>query len=126
MSKGCPNDLAIRANVQDLARYALLCHSEGLMPNVEPGISLSGTHTLEQAVDGIVIVRVQAEPLKAMIDHGVYTTESTLKPSIINPGRHCSENYTVEEIAEANIFVLEQAFPVPTKGANYLSGGQSL
>jgi fructose-bisphosphate aldolase class I len=124
VSKGCPTDLAIRANMQDLARYALICQSEGLMPIVEPDISLTGTHTLEQAVD--VNVRVQAELFKAMIDHGVYMAGSTLKPNIINPGRHCSESYTVEEIAEANIFVLEQAFPVAMKGANYLSGGQSL
>jgi fructose-bisphosphate aldolase class I len=32
----------------------------------------------------------------------------------------------VQEIAEANVFVLEQSFPVAMKGANYLSGGQSL
>merc|ERR1712087_592085 len=34
--------------------------------------------------------------------------------------------YTVEEIADANIFVLEQTWAVAMKGANYLSGGQSL
>merc|ERR1712161_124614 len=48
------------------------------------------------------------------------------KPNIINPGRGCSKSYTVEEIAEANIFVLQQSFPVAMKGSNYLSGGQSL
>ena len=124
VSRGCPTDLAIRANMHDLARYALICQSEGLMPIVEPDISLSGTHTLEQAVD--VNVRVQAELFKAMIDHGVYMAGSTLKPNIINPGKNCPQSYSVEEIAEANIFVLEQAFPVAMKGANFLSGGQSL
>lgn len=124
VASGCPTDLAIRANMQDLARYALICQSEGLMPIVEPDISLTGCHTLEQAVD--VNVRVQAELFKAMIDHGVYMAGSTLKPNIINPGRDCTESYSVEEIAEANIFVLEQSFPVAMKGANYLSGGQSL
>lgn len=124
MSKGCPTDLAIRANMHDLARYALICQSEGLMPIVEPDVSLSGTHTLEEAVD--VNVRVQSELFKAMVDHGVYMAGSTLKPNIINPGRDCATSYTVDEIAEANIFVLEQSFPVAMKGANYLSGGQSL
>lgn len=124
VANGCPTDLAIRANMHDLARYALICQSEGLMPIVEPDVSLSGCHSLEQAVD--VNIRVQAELFKAMIDHGVYMAGSTLKPNIINPGRDCKETYTVEEIAEANIFVLEQSFPVAMKGANYLSGGQSL
>lgn len=124
MEKGCPTDLAIRANMHDLARYALICQSEGLMPIVEPDVSLSGAHTLEEAVD--VNIRVQAELFKAMVDHGVYMAGSTLKPNIINPGRDCPKDYSVNEIAEANLFVLEQSFPVAMKGANYLSGGQSL
>lgn len=124
MEKGCPTDLAIRANMHDLARYALICQSEGLMPIVEPDISLSGSHTLEEAVD--VNIRVQAELFKAMIDHGVFMAGSTLKPNIVNPGKKCPKTYTVEEIAEANVFVFEQSFPVAMKGANYLSGGQSL
>ena len=124
MEKGCPTDLAIKANMQDLARYALICQSEGLMPIVEPDISLSGSHTLEEAVD--VNIRVQSELFKAMIDHGVYMTGSTLKPNIVNPGKDCKMSYTVDEIAEANIFVFEQSFPVAMKGCNYLSGGQSL
>jgi fructose-bisphosphate aldolase, class I len=124
MKKGCPTDLAIRANMHDLARYALICQSEGLMPIVEPDISLSGSHTLEEAVD--INIRVQSELFKAMIDHGVYMAGSTLKPNIVNAGRDCPVNYSVEEIAEANIFVFEQSFPVAMKGCNYLSGGQDL
>jgi len=124
MNKGCPTDLAIKANMQDLARYALICQSEGLMPIVEPDVSLTGTHTLEEAID--VNIRVQSELFKAMIDHGVYMAGSTLKPNIINAGRNCPKSYSVEEIAAANVFVLEQSFPVAMKGANYLSGGQTL
>jgi fructose-bisphosphate aldolase class I len=51
---------------------------------------------------------------------------STLKPNIVNPGKNCPVSYTVEEIAEANVFVFEQSFPVAMKGCNYLSGGQDL
>jgi len=123
-SKGCPTNLAIKANMQDLARYALICQSEGIMPIVEPDVSLTGSHTLEEAID--VNIRVQSELFKAMIDHGVHMAGSTLKPNIINAGRDCPTSYSVEEIAAANIFVLEQSFPVAMKGANYLSGGQSL
>lgn len=124
IQKGCPTDLAIRANMHDLARYALICQSEGLMPIVEPDVSLSGTHTLEEAVD--INIKIQAELFKAMIDHGVYMPGTTLKPNIINAGRDCPGSYSVEEIAEANIYVLEQSFPVAMRGANFLSGGQTL
>lgn len=124
VEKGCPTDLAIKANMNDLARYALICQSEGLMPIVEPDVSLSGTHTLEQAVE--INIKIQSELFKSMIDHGVYMPGATLKPNIINPGKKCPKAYSVEEIAEANIYVLEQSFPVAMPGANFLSGGQTL
>lgn len=124
IEKGCPTDLAIKANMHDLARYALICQSEGLMPIVEPDVSLSGTHTLEQAVD--INIKIQSELFKAMLDHGVYMPGTTLKPNIINPGKKCPVGYAVEQIAEANIYVLEQSFPVAMPGANFLSGGQTL
>lgn len=124
VSAGRPTNLAINANMQDLARYALICQSEGLMPIVEPDVSLAGTHTLEEAVD--VNIRVQSELFKAMLDHGVFMAGSTLKPNIVNPGKDCPISYSIREIAEANIFVLKQSFPVAMKGANYLSGGQTL
>lgn len=124
VKKGCPTDLAIKANMNDLARYALICQSEGLMPIVEPDVSLIGTHTLEEAVD--INIKVQSELFKAMIDYGVYLPGTTLKPNIVNPGKNCPVGCTVEDIAEANIFVLSQSFPVAMPGANFLSGGQTL
>jgi fructose-bisphosphate aldolase class I len=110
--------------MRDLARYALICQNEGLLPIVEPDVSLSGTHTLEEAID--VNIRVQSELFKSMIDHGVYMAGSILKSNIVNPGKDCPISCTVDEIARANIFVLEQSFPVAMKGANFLSGGQTL
>ena len=61
-----------------------------------------------------------------MIDHGVYMAGATLKSNIVNPGIDCPISYSVEDIAKANVTVLEQTFPVAMKTANYLSGGQSL
>ena len=121
---GRPTNLAIESNMRDLARYALICQSKGLVPIVEPDVSLTGTHTLEEAID--VNIRIQSTLFKAMIDHGVYMAGTILKSNIVNPGRDCIAPYSVEEIAKANVFVFEQAFPVAMPGANYLSGGQTL
>ena len=70
VAAGQPSDLVIEANMRDLARYALICQAEGLVPIVEPDISLQGCHTLEQAV--AINVKVQSCLYKAMLDHGVY------------------------------------------------------
>ena len=121
---GRPTDLAIQSNMRDLARYALICQSEGLVPIVEPDVSLAGNQTLEEAID--VNIRIQSVLFKAMIDYGVYMAGTILKSNVVNPGRDCPESYSVEEIANANVFVFEQSFPVAIPGANYLSGGQTL
>merc|ERR1719217_1843293 len=45
---------------------------------------------------------------------------------MVNPGLSCPVQYSVEEIAEANVKVLQQCMPVAIPGVNYLSGGQNL
>lgn len=110
--------------MQDLARYALICQSNGLVPIVEPDIVLQGTHTLHQAVE--IAIRVQSALFDAMRAHGVYLPGATLKPNMVNPGPHCPTSYTVQEIAAANWYVLQQSFPVAMPGVNFLSGGQDL
>ena len=94
------------------------------MPIIKPDVSLSGSHTLEEAIS--VNTKVLAELFKQMIDHGVYMPGATLKSNIVNPGKECPIAYTVDEIAKANISVLEQTFPAAMKTANCLSRGQSL
>ena len=84
---GRPTDLAVRANMSDLARYALICQSEGLMPIVEPDVVLEGDHTLEDAV--VVNTKVPSELFRQLIDHGVYLPGCTLKSNMVNPGREC-------------------------------------
>ena len=58
VAAGQPSSLTIQTNMDDLARYALICQDNGLMPIVEPDISLKGCHDLETAV--MVNVQVQS------------------------------------------------------------------
>jgi fructose-bisphosphate aldolase class I len=116
--------LTIETNMRDLARYALICQSQGLVPIVEPDIALKGTHDLETAVR--VNVKVQSELFHQMNLHGVYMEGAVLKSNMVNPGKDCPVSYTVEEIAEANLQVFRRCFPTAMTTANFLSGGQSL
>ncbi|CAM9361495.1 unnamed protein product [Chrysoparadoxa australica] len=118
------SQLAIQTNMDDLARYALICQDNGLVPIVEPDISLEGDYDLETAIE--VNVKVQAHLYKAMLDHGVFMEGSTLKPNMVNPGKACKKKYTAEEIGEATVTVLRRVMPCAMPGVNFLSGGQSL
>ncbi|GAB5362094.1 hypothetical protein AAMO2058_000768800 [Amorphochlora amoebiformis] len=124
IGKDQPSELAIQANMNDLARYALICQDQGLVPIVEPDVSLKGEHDLETAF--AANVRIQSALYKAMLDHGVYMEGTILKVNMVNPGKSCSKGYTVEDIADVNVRVLRQCMPVSIPGVNYLSGGQSL
>ena len=124
LAAGKPSQLAIEANMRDQARYALICQAEGLVPIVEPDISLKGDHDLETAVR--VNVKVQAELFHQMNLHGVYMEGAVLKSNMVNPGKDCKQSYTVDEIAEANLQVFRRCFPTAMVTANFLSGGQSL
>ncbi|CAM9382911.1 unnamed protein product [Pylaiella littoralis] len=118
------SSLAIQTNMDDLARYALICQDEGLVPIVEPDISLNGDYDLETAIR--VNVKVQAHLYKAMLDHGVFMEGSTLKPNMVNPGRGCKSKSTAKEIGEATVTALRRVMPAAMPGVNFLSGGQTL
>ncbi|CAM9150562.1 unnamed protein product [Choristocarpus tenellus] len=118
------SSLAIQTNMDDLARYALICQDNGLVPIVEPDISLAGDYDLETAIR--VNVKVQAHLYKAMLDHGVFMEGSTLKPNMVNPGRGCTEKFTAKEIGEATVTTLRRVMPAAMPGVNFLSGGQAL
>jgi fructose-bisphosphate aldolase class I len=124
ITETAPSDFVIEANMKDLARVALICQAEGLVPIVEPDIVMTGDHTLETAV--AVNIKVQSVLYKAMLDHGVYMEGTILKTNMVNPGKSCPTSYTVEEIAKANITVLRRCMPVAIPGVNFLSGGQNL
>eukprot|EP00183_Erythrolobus_madagascarensis_P007030 CAMPEP_0185846070 /NCGR_PEP_ID=MMETSP1354-20130828/1836_1 /TAXON_ID=708628 /ORGANISM="Erythrolobus madagascarensis, Strain CCMP3276" /LENGTH=366 /DNA_ID=CAMNT_0028546153 /DNA_START=244 /DNA_END=1344 /DNA_ORIENTATION=- len=124
VSNGQPSDLVIQANMRDLARYALICQDEGLVPIIEPDVSLSGDHDLETAV--MINVKVQAELYHACLEHGVFMEGTILKSNMVNAGKNCSTPYSVSDIADANLAVLRRCMPVAIRSANFLSGGQPL
>lgn len=124
VTQGRPTRLAIEANMRDLARFALISQAEGLVPIVEPDVILTGTHDLEQAV--AVNTEIASVLYHSMLEHGVFMEGCILKVNMVNPGRGCTITYTVQEIALANVQVLERTMPVAIPGVNYLSGGQTL
>jgi fructose-bisphosphate aldolase class I len=123
-ANGQPSDLVIEANMTDLARYALVCQDVGLVPIVEPDVSMAGTHTLEAAV--AINTKIQSVLYRAMLEHGVFMEGAILKSNIVNPGKKCATAYSVADIAQANVDVFRRCMPVAVRSANFLSGGQSL
>ena len=101
VAAGTPSALAIETNCRDLARYALICQAEGLVPIVEPDLVLKGAHSLEDAVEANA--RVLGELVRGMQDYGVHLPGTLLKTNFVNCGKDSEPQASAEEIADANL-----------------------
>ncbi|MGQ4650578.1 class I fructose-bisphosphate aldolase [Lyngbya aestuarii] len=120
---GIPSRGCIEANTQSLARYAALCQEAGLVPMVEPEVLMDGEHTLSRCS------KVTEEVLQTVFNQ-LYTQRVTLegmilKPNMVLPGLTCSQQQSVDEVADATVNCLLRSVPAAVPGIAFLSGGQS-
>eukprot|EP00897_Mesotaenium_endlicherianum_P001278 jgi/Mesen1/1178/ME000126S00224 len=117
-----PSELSIQLNAQGLARYAIICQENGLVPIVEPEILTDGSHTIEKCAE--VSERVLAACYKALNEQKVLLEGTLLKPNMVTPG---SDGPKVDEktIAALTVRTLQRTVPAAVPGVVFLSGGQS-
>lgn len=123
ISQNCPSNASIIENAYTLARYASICQQNGLVPIVEPDISMDGEHTLE--ICQYWTTKVITECYKALSDYNVILEGTLLKPNMVLPGTSCKTKATPEQIARATLTALQRSVPVAVPAICFLSGGQS-
>ncbi|XP_020247289.1 LOW QUALITY PROTEIN: fructose-bisphosphate aldolase 1, cytoplasmic-like [Asparagus officinalis] len=117
-----PSQLAIDVNAQGLARYAIICQENGLVPIVEPEILVDGSHDINKCAD--VTERVLAACYKALNDHKVLLEGTLLKPNMVTPGSDAAK-VKPEVVAEYTVRALLRTMPSAVPAVVFLSGGQS-
>ncbi|XP_057983042.1 fructose-bisphosphate aldolase 1, cytoplasmic [Malania oleifera] len=117
-----PSELAIHENANGLARYAIICQQNGLVPIVEPEILVDGPHDIDRCAD--VTERVLAACYKALNDHHVLLEGTLLKPNMVTPGSE-AKKVAPEVIAEYTVRALQRTMPAAVPAVVFLSGGQS-
>jgi fructose-bisphosphate aldolase, class I len=117
-----PSEACVRANAHALARYAALCQEQRLVPIVEPEVLMNGAHTIERCeeVTGAVLQAV----FHQLFEQGVSLEPMLLKPSMVIPGKGCSRQTSVQEVATATLRCLRRHVPAAVPGIVFLSGGQ--
>lgn len=126
ISHHSPRAGSIKANAHALARYAALCQEAGIVPIVEPEVQMDGdaaTHNLARCTD--VTAHVLKSVFNELKDARVNLEGMILKPNMAVPATNCSEQASVEEVAEATARVLLDHVPASVPGIAFLSGGQS-
>jgi fructose-bisphosphate aldolase class I len=118
-----PTPLGIEANAEVLARYAVICQAEGIVPIVEPEVLIDGDHTLERCHE--VSEAVLHAVFHALHCHRVILEGMVLKPSMVLPGKERPPKASPEVVAAATLEVLRRTVPAAVPTINFLSGGQS-
>jgi fructose-bisphosphate aldolase class I len=120
---GLPSDYCISANAHALGRYAALSQEAAIVPIVEPEVLMDGDHTIDRAEE------VSEATLRAvfgeLLDQRVLLEGIVLKPNMVLSGYECSQQATVEEVAERTLALLRRVVPAAVPGIAFLSGGQS-
>lgn len=117
-----PSELSIEQNAQGLARYAIICQENGLVPIVEPEILTDGPHDIQKCA--AATEKVVAAVYKALNDHHVLLEGTLLKPNMVTPGTGAPK-VSPEEIAEHTLRAFQRTVPAAVPGIVFLSGGQS-
>ncbi|MCO5566383.1 hypothetical protein L7F22_020060 [Adiantum nelumboides] len=117
-----PSLLSIMENACGLARYAIICQENGLVPIVEPEILVDGPHDIKECAAKTEIVL--ASVFKALNDHHVLLEGILLKPNMVTPGSNSSK-VTPQLIAKYTVQALQRTVPPAVPGIMFLSGGQS-
>lgn len=118
-----PSLSAIKTGAENLARYAAICQSLGIVPIVEPEVLMDGDHSIRQCAE--VSEMVLHEVFHALFIHQVSLEHIILKPSMITSGNEVKPFSSPEEVAEYTIGVFRNNVPAAVPTINFLSGGQS-
>ena len=123
ISDTLPSATCVNVNAHALARYAVLCQEQGVVPIVEPEVLMDGSHTIERCeeVTGNVLHAV----FDALFEQQVSLEGMLLKPNMIISGMKFPRQASVEEVAFATVRCLSRHVPAAVPGIVFLSGGQS-
>jgi fructose-bisphosphate aldolase, class I len=120
---GCPSWQALQANAHALARYARVCHEEGVVPVVEPEVLMDGAHGTARCRE--VTMAALMVTFAELKDQGAALDNVVLKPNMVLPGADSPERACPEIVAQQTIAALRCVVPGEVAGVAFLSGGQS-
>lgn len=123
ISAQTPSSRAIRAGAEVLARYAVSCQEQGIVPIVEPEILIDGQHDITHAA--AVCTEVLQAVFAALHTHHVSLETMILKTSMVTSGLGHQPFSNPEEVANFTLMVLMNTVPAAVPSINFLSGGQS-
>jgi fructose-bisphosphate aldolase class I len=119
---GKPSRQTYQVNAEGLAISAALSQEAGLVPIVEPDISLQGAHSIERCAE--VTEAILAHTFYQLSLYKVHLEGILLKVNMVIPGKDCPVQDSPEVVADYTIRTYKRTVPVAVPGIVFLSGGQ--
>ncbi|KAL3677758.1 hypothetical protein R1sor_020714 [Riccia sorocarpa] len=118
-----PSSTAIIENAHGLARYAQICQANGLVPIVEPEVTLGdGDYSIERTA--YISEKVNSHVFRFLNEYNVILEGILLKPNMILPGLDVPTP-APEEVAKYTVRTMLRSIPAAVPGIHFLSGGMS-
>lgn len=118
-----PTDNCIDANMKALADYAKVVQDNGMVPMVEPEVLMEGDHSIEECFTATE--RSLSSLFHHLKENGVNIKGTILKPNMVTSGSTCSNQASINEVAEQTLECLKANVPSELPAITFLSGGQS-
>ena len=118
-----PTDNCIDANMKALADYAKVVQDNGMVPMVEPEVLMEGDHSIEECFTATE--RSLSSLFHHLKENGVNIKGTILKPNMVTSGSTCSNQASINEVAEQTLECLRANVPSELPAITFLSGGQS-
>lgn len=118
-----PSSQAILENAHGLARYAKIAQTAGLVPIVEPEVTLGeGSYSIEQTAYYSELV--YSHVMRMLNEYNVLMEGILLKPNMCLPGLD-AETASPKEVAKYTVRTMLRTIPAAVPGIHFLSGGMS-
>ncbi len=118
-----PTDACLRENADRMAKYALACQAEDIVPIIEPEVLIDGDHTIERCLE---VTGHNLDILfNALTEQDVYIPGVILKTSMVISGTKNGDRANPQKVAENTLSCLQRHVPKDIGGIVFLSGGQT-
>jgi len=122
-ASACPTSTAILENAHGLARYAQIAQQNGLVPIVEPEVTLGpGDYDIERTA--YISERVYSHVMRLLNEYDVMLDCILLKPNMCLPGLDAPVA-SPQEVAKYTTRTMLRSIPAAVPGIHFLSGGMS-
>ncbi len=123
IGQNLPSDNCIEANSEILAKYALLCQKEDIVPIVEPEVLMDADNTIAICKDATY--RTLKALFEKLAEHNIALEGLILKTNMVISGKKCEVQAGSQEVAEETVEAFLKVVPKEVPGIVFLSGGQT-